>query len=198
MTTIQMVDQEYLELDPDLIDPHPLNPNRGDEEALRASVEDIGFYGVVYVRFKPEDGRYELIAGEHRWRLLKAAGKVVPAVMLNLDYDTALKALLADNEVTRRGRYDNERLVKALRALPSVSGTGFDLEALEAHEEARKRAEERKKVKEEVDAEGGLEAMFERQYGIVIHCSDEASQEALFNQLQTAGVDPARMRALSI
>lgn len=189
---VSLVDQEYLELDPELIDPHPLNPNVGDREALESSIGEVGFYGAVIVRYKPDTGRYELIAGEHRWRTLRAAGHAVPAIMVEMTDEQALKALLADNEVTRRGRYNNDRLLIALRALPSVSGTGFDLEELEAHEAARVKAEERKKINEEKAVE------FPRQYGIMIPCADEAEQEKAFNRLIEAGFDPAGLRALSI
>lgn len=189
---VSLIDQEYMELDADLIDPHPLNPNVGDRAALEESIGEVGFYGAVIVRYKSDTGRYELIAGEHRWRMLKDAGKLVPAIMVDMTDDQALKALLADNEVTRRGRYDNDRLVKALRALPNVTGTSFNLEELEAHEAARVKAEERKKIVDEGAAE------FPRQYGIMIPCADEAEQEKTFARLVEAGFDPSVLRALSI
>jgi ParB family transcriptional regulator, chromosome partitioning protein len=55
-----------------LIEPNPSQPRRHfDEEALKGLAGSIGVRGVlqpVLVRLPREDGSYELLAGERRWR----------------------------------------------------------------------------------------------------------------------------------
>jgi ParB family chromosome partitioning protein len=83
----------YREVPLDLIRPNPDQPRRAfDPETLAALAESISEAGVIQpliVRPLP-DGRYELIAGERRWRAAREAGlDVVPAMVR--DEDTALR-----------------------------------------------------------------------------------------------------------
>src|SRR5947209_19873899 len=68
--------QELRQLPTDLISPNPRQPRRGfDEDSLLALAESIRLRGVlqpILVRPLP-DGRYELIAGERRWRAARIA-----------------------------------------------------------------------------------------------------------------------------
>ena len=70
-------DQELRELPVELIAPNPQQPRRRfDEaslEALAESVRDTGVLQPVLVRPRP-GGRYELVAGERRWRAAEAGG----------------------------------------------------------------------------------------------------------------------------
>jgi GNAT superfamily N-acetyltransferase len=180
------------ELPVEWIRPHPDNPNQGDEEALADSIERLGFFGAILVR-QTDEYEYELIGGEHRWRKVCAdGGKTIPALVVHdIDDETALRMLLVDNEITRRGRYDNTRLTKVLRSLPDLRGTGFPadiLSELTAAEETRARKETAARVEAKE---------FVREYGLVIECPDEASQEELYEKV-AALVDPSRIRAVSI
>jgi hypothetical protein len=63
-------------ISPDLLVPNSFNPNEMNEETLakeRKSLEKFGYVRAIIVRGLPKD-RYEIIDGEHRWRLLKEAG----------------------------------------------------------------------------------------------------------------------------
>ena len=67
------------------VEPNPHQPRSSfDEETLQsltASVREVGVLQPVLVR-EMEGGRYELIAGERRWRAAKRAGlQVVPAIV---------------------------------------------------------------------------------------------------------------------
>ena len=80
------------------------NPNQPrkafDEEALAsltASVRELGVLQPVLVR-PLDDDRYELIAGERRWRAAKRAGlPSVPAIVREVDDTTSLEHALVEN-----------------------------------------------------------------------------------------------------
>ncbi|MBX3283995.1 MAG: ParB/RepB/Spo0J family partition protein [Acidimicrobiales bacterium] len=83
------------------IEPNPNQP-RGhfDEEALvalTASVTELGVLQPVLVRPLGPD-RYELIAGERRWRAAKRAGlQAVPAVVRRIDDTASLEQAVVEN-----------------------------------------------------------------------------------------------------
>src|ERR1700731_438198 len=81
--------EELRELPIDLIGPNPNQPRRAfDEAALLALAESIKLRGVLQpVLARPlAGGRYELIAGERRWRAAGLAElDTVPAVIRHHD-----------------------------------------------------------------------------------------------------------------
>jgi ParB family transcriptional regulator, chromosome partitioning protein len=93
--------QELRELSLDMIVANPSQPRRRfDEEALRELAGSIGERGVLQpVLVRPwEDGRYQLVAGERRWRAAKLAGlKSIPALVSTYDDLAALEAGLIEN-----------------------------------------------------------------------------------------------------
>lgn len=85
----------------DAIEPSPNQPRRRfDEEALTAlatSVKDRGVLQPVLVRARP-GGRFELIAGERRWRAARMAGlEEVPAIVREDDDAASLELALIEN-----------------------------------------------------------------------------------------------------
>jgi len=95
--------QPYVQLPVDRVDPNPRQPRRNIEgEALAALTRSIAADGVVQpivVRERP-DGRYELIAGERRWRAAIAAGlTTIPAVVRNAPDRDALLLAIVENVV---------------------------------------------------------------------------------------------------
>jgi len=90
-----------LELPVSAISSNPNQPRKGfDEEALAsltASVREVGVLQPVLVR-PVEDDRYELIAGERRWRAAKRAGlPSLPAIVRQVDDTTSLEQALVEN-----------------------------------------------------------------------------------------------------
>ena len=83
------------------ISPNPYQPRvHFDEEALvelAASVRELGVLQPVLVR-PVADGRFELIAGERRWRAAKRAGlDVIPAVVREAGDLAAVEQALVEN-----------------------------------------------------------------------------------------------------
>ena len=85
----------------ELIDPSPQQPRRSfDEEQLLGLAESIKARGVlqpVLVRPLP-GGRYELIAGERRWRAARTAElETIPAIVRHHDDSASLEMALIEN-----------------------------------------------------------------------------------------------------
>lgn len=70
-----------------------------DEDALndlKASIKENGVIQPIILRRK--DDRYEIIAGERRWRAAKAAGlERIPSIIREIDEETAAKISLIEN-----------------------------------------------------------------------------------------------------
>ena len=82
--------------------PNPHQPRvHFDEESLAelaASVREIGVLQPVLVRKAGEEGAYELIAGERRWRAARRAGlAVIPAIVHTTDDIGSVERALVEN-----------------------------------------------------------------------------------------------------
>jgi ParB family chromosome partitioning protein len=94
-------DEEFRELPVQLIAPNPAQPRRGfDEQGLLALADSIRARGVlqpVLVR-RLVGGRYELIAGERRWRAARMAElESIPAIVRQQDDAASLEVALIEN-----------------------------------------------------------------------------------------------------
>ena len=89
-----------LQVDIDLIDPSPYQPRtRFDETALGELAQSIRSSGIVQpLVARPIGGRYQLIAGERRWRAAQRAGlNRVPVVLRDVAEELALEMTLIEN-----------------------------------------------------------------------------------------------------
>jgi len=132
---VELLAQEIVQAPIDDLTPHPDNPNEGDVGAIDESVSALGnvFYQVIFVQ--RSTGR--IVAGEHRWRTLKARGsQVAPVVYLDIDDEQAMRILVGDNEIARersRPKYDvlaQVLLDLAQQSSAGIKGTGYDDEML--------------------------------------------------------------------
>ncbi len=91
----------YREIPLAVIRPNPDQPRRTfDEETLTALARSIAEAGVVQpLLVRPlQDGRYELIAGERRWRAAREAGlETVPAIVRDEDAAERMQTALIEN-----------------------------------------------------------------------------------------------------
>ncbi|MGB5396113.1 MAG: ParB/RepB/Spo0J family partition protein [Gammaproteobacteria bacterium] len=100
MTTAQH-DDELRELDVDLIQRGPWQPRvHFDQESLQELADSISAQGVVQpiVVRAAADNRFEIVAGERRWRATQLAGlDRIPAVVKHFDDQTAAAVSLIEN-----------------------------------------------------------------------------------------------------
>ena len=104
--------------------PSPFQPRlefgAADLAQLAASVKQAGVLEPLLVR-ATEGGRYEIIAGERRWRAAKAAGmKSVPCLVLEVD-DTQARLIGLIENLHRRDLSDYER-GRALKQIKDALG----------------------------------------------------------------------------
>jgi len=111
----------------DRIRPNADNANHVDDETmetLRSDIRDNGFTQPVFLR--PVDGDpdhdFELIDGEHRWRIVgELGGKVIPAVVREgVDDTDALLRLVTMNKL--RGRFVPIRMARLMVRLQEEVG----------------------------------------------------------------------------
>ena len=85
----------------DRIEPNPEQPRLAFDEAtleeLAASIREHGVLQPILLR-PIDNGRFQLIAGERRWRASKIAGHpTIPALVEDIDDDTALEISIIEN-----------------------------------------------------------------------------------------------------
>jgi len=88
-------------VDVDRITPNPEQPRLAMEQVsldeLAASIREHGVLQPILVR-PLDNGEFQLIAGERRWRASKAAGlATIPALVEEIDDDTALEISIIEN-----------------------------------------------------------------------------------------------------
>ena len=84
-----------------MIEANPNQPRREFDEAalqeLAASIREIGLVTPITVRQMP-DGKYQIIAGERRWRASQIAGLTsIPAYIRTVEDDNAMEMALVEN-----------------------------------------------------------------------------------------------------
>ena len=84
-----------------LIEPNPNQPRREfDEEAmneLATSIREVGIITPITLRQMPE-GKYQIIAGERRWRASQIAGlTALPAYIRTVDDENVMEMALVEN-----------------------------------------------------------------------------------------------------
>jgi len=121
---------ELRELEVTQIEPNPDQPRaKFDATALDALAGSIGSVGLLQpLIVRPlDDGRYELVAGERRWRAAQKAGiDRVPAVVRTSPEDERLQAALIENMV----REDLNPVEEARACAALVDDLGISKEEL--------------------------------------------------------------------
>ena len=120
--------EELRQLPVELISPNPHQPRRlFDEQALLGLADSIKTRGVIQpVLVRPlSDGRYELVAGERRWRAAQLAELAsVPAVIRHHDDAASVELALIENMV----REDLNPVEEARACLALVEELGLTRE----------------------------------------------------------------------
>jgi ParB family chromosome partitioning protein len=87
-------------VDTDLIDPNPYQPRtRFREEALEELAQSIRSAGIIQpIIVRPLGARFQLIAGERRWRAAQRAGLLrIPVIVRDVPENLALEMTLVEN-----------------------------------------------------------------------------------------------------
>lgn len=109
-----------IDLGLDVLEPSPFQPRSTfDQEELQRLADSIRHAGViqpVLVRRAAEAGRYELVAGERRWRAAQMAGvETIPALVVSLSDEEAAEWALVEN--LQRTDLNMMERARALRSL---------------------------------------------------------------------------------
>src|SRR5882672_9258719 len=92
--------EESADLAIDLIDPSPVQPrSHFDDRSLQELAMSIRENGIVQpVLVRPNGTRYELVAGERRWRAAQSAGlSRIPAIVRDIPNERVLELALIEN-----------------------------------------------------------------------------------------------------
>jgi ParB family transcriptional regulator, chromosome partitioning protein len=97
---VKTSEEELLELDLDLIHPNSQQPRtRFAEENLEELAQSIRINGIVQpIVVRRQAGKYQIVAGERRWRAAQRAGlQKIPAVVKNVSDEKLLELALVEN-----------------------------------------------------------------------------------------------------
>lgn len=111
---------------------HPKNPRDGDIGAIAESIEQNGWFGTVVAQVSTG----HVLAGNHRVQAAAHLGmEKVPVHWVDVDNETGLRILLADNRTSDLAVYKNEELAAVLERLAKkgkLGGSGYDGDDLDA------------------------------------------------------------------
>lgn len=124
---MHVINQEHALVPTAQLLPHPRNVNRGNVEAIQASIEENGFYGAVIAQRRTGF----ILVGHHRYQAAVQSGaEQVPVIWIDVDDRRALNILLADNRTAELAMRDEEALTRLLQELASddagLTGTGYE------------------------------------------------------------------------
>jgi len=123
------IGEEAFQIDVRLIEPSPVQPRtRFEAGALNGLAESIRENGLVQpVVVRRKGGRFELIAGERRWRAAQQAGlEKIPAVVRDVPDDKLLELALIENIQ----REDLNAIEEALAYKSLIEAAGLTQEVL--------------------------------------------------------------------
>lgn len=105
------------------IDPNRAQPRkRFDDESLRQLADSIAHSGVIQpILVYEQEGRYQIIAGERRWRAARLAGlTTIPAIIRDYDRIKQMEVALVEN--IQRENLNPVEEAQAIRALMDECG----------------------------------------------------------------------------
>jgi ParB/RepB/Spo0J family partition protein len=116
---IQRATKDAVEVLIELIDFHEHNPNEMSDMKFNALVERIkeqGFRHPIDIIPSKKEGRYTLVAGEHRLKAMRVLGEQsIPAYIDNYDEDKAKFELIKDNVI--KGNINASEFTKLVDSL---------------------------------------------------------------------------------
>lgn len=169
------------------LQPHPRNPRRGDLTAIRASLDTHGWFGAVLA----QRSTGWILAGNHRFLAAQQQGlQTIPVLWIDLDDESALRILLADNRTSDRAGYDDDALANLLNELleqtGTLVGTGFDSEELDSLLE--RLANPAESAGEPLESADQSRELVER-HAVLVSCESEERQLELLKRFTEEGLN---------
>lgn len=119
----------------DGLQPYPDNARVHDLDTIRESLEANGQYRSLVVRLE-DDGTRTILAGHGTAEVLAELGHVAARIeLIRCDDEEARRINLVDNRANEKASNDDAKLLKTLRELDDLRGTGYvptDLDDLSA------------------------------------------------------------------
>lgn len=119
----------------DSLELHPRNPRQGDVGAISESLRVFGQQRPLVAQ-RREGEKPLILAGNHMWQAARALGwDGIAAVIVELDDETALRYMLADNRTSQLGTFDQTVLATILSELAVadlLEATGYDGDDVDA------------------------------------------------------------------
>lgn len=108
----------------DNIQQHPENDNNGDVDEIVTSMLTNGVYRPIYVSRRTN----YIVAGNHTYlALLELGAKFVPVVWLDLTPAGELRVLIADNQIARLARREDEQTASLLQQIADIEEKPLEL-----------------------------------------------------------------------
>lgn len=176
----------YALADPHTLRPYPGNPNRGDVNGIKASIERIGFTGALIV----QKSTGYVVSGNHTLQAVLELGmEQVPVLIQDITDDEARAVVVAFNRLNRLGYDDHDALTAILQDLlantGSLDGTGYDESELDAVIAALEAETENPPITaDKVDAAPERAT----EYRVIVTCVDEAHQAQVLGTLMELGL----------
>lgn len=164
---------------------YPGNARRGDIDLIAESLERLGQYKpvVVCTGEKAPELANVILAGNHTVMAAQRLGwDTIDAHWVDLDADTAKRAVIVDNKANDEATYEVEELVNLLTELPDLAGTGFDRDELDALIDALEESEE-EEAPEPPPAEEPRQG-----FNLLVECDNAEQQARIKQQLLAEGV----------
>lgn len=113
---------KFINLDLELLDTHPKNPNthsKANLNEISSSINNVGYIDPLVVR--PHNNRYQILAGEGRFLACKMNGMAqIPVICVELNDEQALAYMVASNEIPRSSEINPNKFEEIIHTLNSI------------------------------------------------------------------------------
>lgn len=166
------------------------NARKGNVSLIAESLEKNGQFKPIVVNKGTHTGKQnEVLAGNHTLAAAESLGwEKIDVVFVDVDRDSALRIVLADNRSNDVASYDNDALLSLLHELPDLEGTGYSSKDLD------ELLGDLMEIEDD-EPENTREQNFGEQYEVVIECENEFQQQDLLIKLSSEGL---KVRAIVV
>jgi hypothetical protein len=174
----------------DSLVPHPRNVREGDVGAISESLKHNGQYRPIVV----QKSTNHILAGNHTWKAAKALGwDKIAVTYVDVDDESGLRILLADNKTNDLASYDNGALIELLKELneseQGLVGSVYDGDDIDELLSDLQNSYDQ----DDSNELSGNKINIDEKYEVIIECENEFQQTMLLEKLSLEGL---RVKAL--